>query len=73
MEMDYNLTDFGSYVSCDGYKKLRNDEPIDGASCICVESCLSFLFVMTSMITAKLKSGITFFKLLNIGRQKNVI
>ena len=59
MEMDYNLTDFGSYVSCDGYKKLRNDEPIDGASCICVESCLSFPFVTTSLITAKLKSWIT--------------
>ena len=57
-----NFTDFGSYVSCDGYKKLRNDEPIDGASCICVGSCLSFQLVMTSMITAKLKSWIIFLR-----------
>ena len=27
MDNDNKFADFGRYASCDGYKKLRNDEP----------------------------------------------
>ena len=36
-----SYTDFDNQVSIDGYKKLKNVQPTDGASCICVGSCLS--------------------------------
>ena len=38
--MNKGYTYFANDVSCDGHKKLRNVEPKDGASCICVGSCL---------------------------------
>ena len=40
MNYDDFYTDFANHVSCDGYKKLRNIEPKDRASCICVGPCL---------------------------------
>ena len=42
MNYDDFYTDFANHVSCDGYKKLRNIEPKDGASCICVGPYLYF-------------------------------
>ena len=40
MNYDDSYTDFANHVSCDGYKRLRNIEPKDGTSCICVGPCL---------------------------------
>ena len=41
MTYDDSYTDFDNQVSIDGYKKLKNVQPTDGACCICVGSCLS--------------------------------
>ena len=47
MTYDDSYTDFDNQVSIDGYKKLKNVQPTDGASCICVGSCLSSPQFMT--------------------------
>ena len=47
MTYDDSYTDFDYPVSIDGYKKLKNVQPTDGASCICVGSCLLSPQVMT--------------------------